>query len=104
MSVVELLYFEGCPGHAAAAELVARVVSDAALNVEVRHVEVADGAAAAKLRFLGSPTVRVDGRDVDPEADRRHDYAMQCRVYSVNGKLQNTPAREWIERALGVAR
>jgi len=104
MTVVEIFYFEGCPGHAAAAELVARVVKDAALNVEVRHVEVANAVAAEQLRFLGSPTVRVDGVDVDPDADQRHDFAMQCRVYSVNGRLQNAPRREWIERALGVAR
>lgn len=72
------------------------------MNVEVRHVEVADDAAAQAMLFLGSPTVRVNGRDVDPEASSRSDYAMQCRVYAVNGTLTNTPAREWIERALGI--
>lgn len=102
MTVVEILYFQGCPGHTAAADVVAGVVRDASLNVEVRHVEVANDAAAQELRFLGSPTVRVDGQDVDPEAGSRSDYAMQCRVYEVNGSLKNTPAREWIERALGV--
>lgn len=102
MTVVEILFFDGCPGHAVVADVVERIIRDASLDVEVRHVEIADDNAAKELRFLGSPTVRVDGRDVDPEADGRSDFAMQCRVYSVNGKLRNAPAREWIERALGV--
>jgi len=104
MTVVEILYFAGCPGHAAALDVVERVARDAALSLDVRHVEVADHGAAQALRFLGSPTVRVDGRDVEPGSEGRQTFAMQCRVYSVNGKLSNAPAREWIERALGVAK
>lgn len=102
MTLVEILYLHGCPGHAAAVDLVERIISDASLAVTVRHVEVVGDDSAQALRFLGSPTVRVDGRDVSPDADGRNDFAMQCRLYSVNGKLVNTPAREWIERALGL--
>lgn len=106
MVVVEILFFQGCPGHAAAVALVAEVVKDSLRNVEVevRQVEVADEAAAQAMRFLGSPSVRVNGRDVEPDADARSDYAMQCRVYAVDGRMKNTPPREWIERALGIAR
>lgn len=101
--VVEVLYFDGCPGIEAALESVKTAVSRCshAEAVELRTVQVTDEESAHRLRFLGSPSVRVDGRDVEPEADKRSDFGVQCRVYSVDGRLRNTPARAWIERALG---
>ena len=63
---IELLYFDGCPSHAAflprLQELLARVGVDGA--VEQRRVESDE--AAEREQFLGSPTVLVDGVDVDP--------------------------------------
>ena len=74
-----------------------------------------DHAAQAHL-FLGSPTVRVDGRDVEPGADERQPdvgtlgqdldeasspYGLQCRLYpTASGSLTGTPRDEWIVDAL----
>ncbi len=98
--VVEILYFEGCPGIDAALDAVKSAMSASAGDVELREVEVTDDESARRLRFLGSPSVRVDGKDVEPDAEKRSDFGVQCRVYSVGGRLRNTPAREWIESAL----
>ena len=52
-------------------------------------------------RFLGSPTVRVDGRDVDPGAGERSDYGLKCRLYrSEEHSLSPVPPGEWIRSAL----
>ena len=103
MTLIEVLYFEGCPGALPTIDTVESVVRDAKLQgVEIRKVLIEDARAAGRLRFLGSPSVRVDGRDVEPEADKRGDFGLQCRVYTVAGSLRNTPERAWIERALGV--
>lgn len=72
--VVELLTFAGCPNHERAAELVRRVAPDA----ELRVVMVEDEEDARRLRFTGSPQLRVDGRDLEPDTGA---YALACRVY-----------------------
>ena len=56
--------------------------------------------AAAEERFLGSPSVRVDGVDVDPGAAGRDDFGLKCRLYSTGAGLQGTPPDEWVLEAL----
>lgn len=79
--VVEILYFEGCPHYERARELVERASEELGLSPQIRLVKVPDSDAATRLRFLGSPTVRVNGRDVEPGADEREAFAFACRVY-----------------------
>lgn len=50
--------------------------------------------------FLGSPTVRVDGRDVEPGADVREDFGLKCRLYRTEDGLTGTPAEEWLVAAI----
>src|SRR5438132_1017746 len=80
-SLVEMLYFDGCPNHEPALAVVERVDRELGTNAEVRLVNVPDHATAERVRFLGSPTVRVDGVDVDPHAEQRTEYALSCRVF-----------------------
>ncbi len=98
--LVELLYFDGCPNHEAAQALVERVSSELGLEPELRLVNVPDEEAARRLRFLGSPTVRVAGHDVDPEADERNDYVLSCRVYRTESGFAGQPDERWIRAAL----
>jgi hypothetical protein len=97
---VEILYFDGCPNHPAAADLVQDVLADRRLDVEVRKVRVESPEEAERMRFLGSPTVRVDGRDVEPGADERADYVLACRVYRTAEGTSGIPDRRWVEAAL----
>jgi hypothetical protein len=68
---IELLLFEGCPNHAALLPRLRRQVADLGLTAEIEEVRVATPEAAEVLRFLGSPTLRMDGLDVEPGAERR---------------------------------
>lgn len=79
---VRVLFFEGCPGHRPTVELVRHVADQLGVPVEVEEVEVHDAAQAEELRFLGSPTVQVEGLDVEPAARTRSEYAMACRTYA----------------------
>jgi len=63
--VVEILYVEGCPNSMGARALVDRLAGELELEPRIRMVRIPDLAAATRTRFLGSPTVRVDGRDVE---------------------------------------
>ncbi len=55
---------------------------------------------AVAKRFLGSPTIRINGMDVDPSAEHRADFGMQCRVYLAGGKYAGMPSKDMIRSAL----
>jgi hypothetical protein len=97
---VEVLYFDGCPSHEAVLPRVRELLARAgvATEVELRRVESVE--AAERERFLGSPTIRVNGRDVDPTAEQRTDYGMKCRLYATVDGLRGTPPDELIADAI----
>ena len=97
---VEILSFAGCPNAGAAYELVESVSAELQLDPEIDVVEVSDNEQAATLRFLGSPTVRVNGRDVEPSVDSRTAYVLSCRLYRSDEGPSGLPRREWIAQAL----
>jgi hypothetical protein len=97
---IELLYFDGCPNHEAFVPHLRELLAQAAIDatIELRRVETIED--AERERFLGSPTVRVDGRDVDPGAQGRDDYGMKCRLYATDEGLRGTPLDAWILDAI----
>jgi hypothetical protein len=97
---VEILYFDGCPNREPAVALIARLARQLRIEPEVRLIEVGSPEAAAEHRFLGSPTVRVDGRDVEPGADERRNFALSCRIYRSEGGVSEQPDERWLGDAL----
>jgi hypothetical protein len=79
--------------------LVHRVAADEGITPDVRLVEVTPE-DAERLRFLGSPSVRVNGRDVEPGADLRETFVLACRVYRTPTGFSRQPPREWVRAAL----
>ena len=75
-----MLYFEGCPNHEPTVALVREVVAGLDLSAEVEEIEVNTQTDAERLRFLGSPTVQVNGVDMEPRARERTNYALSCRA------------------------
>jgi hypothetical protein len=97
---IELLYWEGCPSHPEALELLERVLAERGIDdgVEVREVVTQEQAEAE--RFPGSPTIRIEGRDIDPEGAQARP-ALTCRIYRVrDGRVSPVPSREQIEEAI----
>jgi hypothetical protein len=97
---VEVLVFDGCPNVDATIARAREAVAATNVHAEVQLVRVESDEAAKRLRFLGSPTVRVDGVDVDGSASHRDDFGLQCRIYSVGGRLEGAPPTAWIAAAL----
>ena len=98
--VIEVLYFDGCPNHASALAQVERLVDELGVEAKIEPVRVESIEDAERKRFLGSPTIRVDGRDVEPGADERTDYALACRVYRTGAGETGEPDEFWIRSAL----
>jgi hypothetical protein len=101
--LVEVLTFEGCPHAEPALELVRRVIAARGAGATVRRIDVPDAEAAAAQRFLGSPTIRVNGRDVEPGVARRDRYALSCRIYRTDSGLRGEPDEHWLHEALSNA-
>jgi hypothetical protein len=100
---VEIFYFEGCENHEGTRALVERVAAELKVEPEIALVQVADAEAAVQRRFLGSPTVRVDGRDVEPGAEKRSDFGLSCRVYRSEHGFSGQPDAGWVREALSKA-
>jgi hypothetical protein len=97
---IELLYFDGCPNHEAFLPRLRKLLVQAGVDAAVCQRQVESDEAAQRERFLGSPTVRVAGVDVDPGAAQREDYGLKCRLYATPDGLRGTPADEWVLEAL----
>lgn len=96
---VSFLYYEDCPSHNLALERLREVMAEEDTLGEVEIVKVETEEQARELRFVGSPTIRVDGQDIDLPTESR--YALTCRVYRLeDGRISPLPAKDMIRRAL----
>lgn len=96
---IEVLFFKDCPNYAPAVDRLRAVLRQEGLSTEVSEIEVRDAEAARELRFIGSPTIRVNGLDIDADSRTVTETAFACRRYP--GGL---PAEELIRAALREAR
>jgi hypothetical protein len=98
---IELLWWRGCPSTAKArAELVAAVERAGLDPALIEETEVPSDGAAGALGFVGSPTVRIDGRDVQPPGDDEP-AGLTCRVYRRrDGRVSPTPDPADLDEAL----
>lgn len=98
---IELLYFDGCPGYERVLPLLRRLADETDTHLDLHAIETLDQAEAE--RFLGSPTIRVNGRDIDPDATHRTDYGLKCRLYRTADGHTPLPPERWIRDALTAA-
>ena len=97
---IELFYWEGCPSYPEAKTLLEGVLERRGIDAPIQMREVRTDEEAQALHFPGSPTIRIDGRDVDPAgADARP--ALNCRIYHLpDGRVSPVPTREQLEAAV----
>jgi hypothetical protein len=102
--LVEVLVTSACPHREAAIAMARRICEDRGGQAEVRVIQVADQAAAERLGFPGSPTVRVNGRDIEPGAGWTFEVVHGCRLYQSSHSLHGLPEEDWLRQALQDAR
>jgi hypothetical protein len=95
---IELLYFDGCPSWHTGLENLKTALQMVQLDDPVKLIKVKDDPDAARLKFLGSPSFRVDGRELWPE--QRESYSLSCRVYSTPEGLKGNPTVGMLRKAL----
>ncbi|MCO5316338.1 MAG: hypothetical protein M9938_09290 [Solirubrobacterales bacterium] len=97
---IELLYFDGCPGYEELQPRLNELLTERGLLGDLESVPVTTPEQAERERFLGSPTLRVDGHDVEPGADQRRGYGMNCRLYETGADSAHAPSNDLIVAAL----
>ncbi len=98
--IVELLWFSDCPNHESARRIVRELIDIHTPGATVRDIDATDPDVAIATRFPGSPTIRVDGVDIDPSYIDPGDYTPRCRLYRTADGLRGLPERDWIVDAL----
>jgi hypothetical protein len=101
---IEFLYFEGCPHHEPALQLLEKVMTKEGIASSVKKTDVVSELMAQQVRFAGSPSIRINDQDIEAEGMADQGYGRKCRVYSVNGALQGIPPESLIRNAMTQAK
>lgn len=96
---VEVLYVSECPSHPAALKLLRDVLAAEGVGSDIEEVLVRDEAMAKQLRFVGSPTIRINGRDVGDDTQTTRSFSLSCRLYP-GSKQAGLPPAEMVRRAV----
>ena len=97
---IELLFWAGCPSHPKALADLREAMGELGLDPSTVLVsEVRDEADAERERFVGSPTIRIDERDIEPA--QGEPYSLNCRIYRRrDGRISATPDPADVREAL----
>jgi hypothetical protein len=97
---IEVLSFDGCPNRDIALERLRAALAAERMTAELTEILVTDPVAAKSLRFLGSPTIRVNGIDVEVSARALDQFGFVCRTYRNEFGAEGAPSIETIRAAL----
>lgn len=97
---ITFLYYEDCPSHDVALDRLRQVMAEEGVQAEIEIIKVETDEQAQGLRFVGSPTILVNGQDIDPPPADAY-YGLTCRAYRLeDGRISPLPSPEMIRRAL----
>ena len=92
---IEVLYFRGCPHHRPAVDRLKTILVQEGLPAELSEIEIRDDSTAKAENFFGSPTIRVNGLDIEVQFRKTGYTGFACRRYP-----GGIPSEEMIRLAL----
>ncbi len=95
---IELLYFDGCPSWQSGLKNLQSVLKANGLVVSVELAQVFDNDDAARKKFLGSPSFRINGIELWEE--QRDVYSMSCRVYATPEGMKGSPTGSMLQEEI----
>ena len=93
---IDFLWFDDCPNHHATEILLSEILTELGVSDPVNKFNVPDLATGENTKFPGSPTIRINGVDIDPDYEDTGDYSPRCRVYYTSNGLKGVPEKAWI--------
>ena len=101
---IMFLYWEDCLSHEEALQRLRQVMAEEGIEAPIQLINVETWEQAEQLHFIGSPTILVNGKDIQPPPPGAH-YALTCRTYDLeNGRASPLPSLALIRRALSAGR
>lgn len=97
---IQLLYFEDCPSYKHALENLNSVLSEQGIQICTEMIAVTSPAEAQHLNFLGSPTIQIDGVDLEGIEALKSGVGYGCRMYKDGNQMRGWPSKEQIQSAL----
>jgi len=98
-NIVEILYTDACPFWKETLNTINEVMKELNISLTVKKTKITTDEEAKRHKFPGSPTVRINGVDIDPAAKETAGY-IGCRIYMYKGKIYEYPPKEMIRSAL----
>ena len=77
---IEFQYFEDCPNHAILSNNLLQAIRGFEEKIEMKKIIVEDEETAQQIHFRGSPTVLINGNDIE-DAPAPHHASLSCRFY-----------------------
>jgi hypothetical protein len=90
---IELLYFDNCPSYKRALANIKAALKEEKLQAELILIKVESEEKAQRVGFQGSPSVRINGKDLE---GRDEGFSFSCRLYRENGKPSTAPSKDAI--------
>ena len=102
---IQVLHIDDCPTMGLVEDMIKKVLDEFDVkDAEIEKIRVGSFAEAEDLKFLGSPTVRINGNDIEPDSHRRTEYEMAPRSYRVKGMMQDLPDIKWLKASVRKAK
>ncbi len=95
---IQLLYFDDCPSYQTALRLLQETLSAAGRSDPIELIEVKSESDVQRWKFIGSPTIRIDG--IDPFDHGTSNIGMECRVYNTPDGLLGWPTKSMLDKVL----
>ncbi len=89
-----------CPNHGTALATLQDALSFLGLRGDIELIPIGSDEEAVRHRFLGSPSIRINGRDLNPERAERENYSLACRRYRWADETTGAPPKQMIVEAL----
>ena len=82
---IEILYIEGCPNYKPTLQLLQDVMAEEDVTLPIKLVRVTSVEMAKAVKFLGSPSIRIDGQDIEGDGKpQTEDFNLNFRIYKVH--------------------
>lgn len=94
---IEFLYFKDCPGYESVLSLLEQILLENDTAVSIEKIEITTQELAIQHRFLGSPSIRINGKDIEGR-EKASEYGLKCRIYPDTGS--GIPSETILRKAL----
>lgn len=98
---IRLFHNTACHAWQKAGSELKQALKTAGIQADYQVVLIKSQAEAEKYKFPGSPTIQIDGKDIDPAAAQATQFSVEaCRPYFWQGKAYDFPPAEMVVSAL----